>query len=396
MSPEELPFLAHIVVRVVEEEVVVGRPYAFTFWHGVSGTPAYIEMCLETHHRVLRDDFEVVCLDADSVAEWVPEHELLWSAATPVEQANSFSLPARHVAMFTGMVRVGLLARCGGLWVDADMLALPPLRLLAPLIDEYDLVCGELQSGGISNGVLGARPGSRFIATYWETILERARAKTARGEGARWGEFGVYMLTDVFLRHGDENTWVAPWGAFDNLNWRLPRPTFEPGTGIETLPPFAMDVCIFNNATAADVRERTKADLLAEKTIFSEGYRVAMGQKVSPHLALRTTEQLRSLNRANLVWHSLREVRNAKRANSKLRRSVERLEVDLAQRTEQRDVARRRLRRARRRAAALEAELAGARRRRAGLRRRVGAVRRKIRTTLAKATRRVVPSGQGE
>lgn len=337
----------------------MAKPYAFSFWQGVSGTPAYIEMCLETHQQVLGDDFEIVVLDLDSAKEWVPEHELLWAAATPRDQANSFSVEARHIAMFTGMLRAGLLARHGGLWIDADMLALPPLRLLAPLVDEYDLLCGELQGGGVSNGVLGARQSSGLIAAYWQNVLARARVKTKTGEGARWGEFGVYMLTDTFFDHEDANAWVAPWGAFDNLNWRLPRPTFERGTSIEALPPFAMDVCIFNNATAADVRRRTRAEILAEETIFSHGYRIAMGETTSRHLALTTTEQLRSMNRANLVWHTGVERRDTKRAQGRLRRMLTRTRTELERRTDQRDAARRRARRLRRQAAALEAQLNG-------------------------------------
>lgn len=396
------------------------RPYAFTFWQGVSGTPAYIEMCLETHQEVLGDDFELVHLDLDAVCDWVPEHELLWAAATPTEQDNSYSLEARHIAMFTGMVRAGLLARHGGLWVDADMLALPPLRLLAPLVGEYDLVCGELQNGGISNGVLGACSGSRRMRAYWETILERADERKGTGQGAEWGEFGVFMLTDTFLRHPerDDGVWVAPWGAFDNLNWRFPRPTFESGSGIEVLPPFAMDVCIFNNATGDDVRKRTRSQLLAEQTVFSDGYRIAMGERESAHLAIRSSSQLRALNRANLVWHGTRELQGANNLATRVQERAERLEEDLRLRTEQRDTARRqrdtsrqqrdtarkqrdaaqaragelrrqrdeareRVQRLRESRAALKAELDKVGRRRKTLRRLIGALRRRAGSEVA-------------
>lgn len=367
------------------------RPYAFTFWEtvGEGPGPGYIEPCLETQRRNLGEHFEHVHLDLASAREWVPEHAELWAASVPDEQGRSGSVEGRRLALYTGMLRVALLRRHGGLWVDADTLVLPRFGLLAPLVEEYDLVCGESSGGSVSNAVLGARPGSAFIAAYWEAIQRRIASRAAAGEtGTKWGEFGFRMLRSTLLETRGENCWIAPWGVLDTVDAHRPRPTFTPGATIEdSLSPNALGVSIFNNATEDVVRRRTPEELLAEESLFTIAHRAAVGAAPYPaHLALSTPGQLRGLNRVHLMVRRLEqaEVRlqklaTARRRNADLRErsarsaeQAERLRTKLARRTEQ-------LTAARERAAAQRAELKRLRRRVAELERPFPRLRRLLR-----------------
>jgi hypothetical protein len=307
-------------------------PYAFTFWQPVGETPGYIELCLRSLRRNLPAGFNHVHLDLESAKEWVPEHELLWEMSVPEDQGNSISLEGRRLALFSDMMRVALIRHHGGLWIDADTLVFPQFRLLADLVADFDLVCGEAPRGVLSNGVMGGRAGSPFFERYWSTMLAQLQQKRAQHEyAAAWGEFGFQMLTrDVFLELGPERAWVAPWGVLNTIDHNLPRPTFEPGTTIaETLSPSALDLTIYNNGTSADHRALSVEKLLADETLLAEAYRVAMGELESPHLSIRDGAQLRALNYANVIHRRLAD--------------GDKVRIRLRDRTGQRDTLRERL-----------------------------------------------------
>lgn len=326
-------------------------PYAFTFWQPVGETPGYMELCLRSQRRNLPIGFEHVHLDFESAKEWVPEHDLLWEMSVPADEGSSISQDGRRLAIFTGMLRVALIRRHGGLWVDADTLVFPQIRLLAELVADFDLVCGEAATGNLGNAVLGGRAGSRFFEHYWATILARIEQKREQQDyGAGWGEYGFRMLTrGVFLELGCEGAWVAPWGVLNTIDHDLPRPTFEPATTIaDALSPNALGVSIFNNGTTADLRALSVDKLLAEDTLFASAYRFAMGETESSHLSIRDGVQLRALNRANVTYRRLAEddkfrTRLATRLSERTAQRED-LKVRLRERTAQRDAANARLR----------------------------------------------------
>lgn len=287
------------------------RPYAFTFWQPSGDTqPGYIDLCLDSQRRNLRERFEHVHLDFESVKDWVPEHELLWELAVPDGQDWSTSLAGRRLAIYCGMLRVALLRRHGGLWIDADTLVFPQFGLLAELVGEYDLLCGESSGAAgdneVNNAILGARPGSPVVTAYWQAIQDRIAAKQATGQtGVRWGEYGFRMLRNTLAQTGGAGAWVAPWGVLDTIDTHLPhndRRTFHRGATIEeSVPPFALVLSIYNNAVEHALQARSAAELIADETLFSAAYRVAMGEVDCAHLAIHNAAQLRALNRADLT-----------------------------------------------------------------------------------------------
>ncbi len=321
-------------------------PYAFTFWQAAGETPGYIELCLRSQKRNLPAGFEHVHLDAELAKEWVPEHDLLWEMSVPADTGNSLSLEGRRIAIFTGMLRVALIHHHGGLWVDADTLVFPQLRLLADLIDDFDVVCGEAATGSLGNAVLGGRANSTFFEGYWTMILTRIEQKRRDVEpGAHWGEFGFRMAREVFLECADAGAWVAPWGVLNTIDHMQPRPTFEQGTTIaEALTPNALGLSIFNNGTSMDLRARSVEKLLAEETLFAMAYRVAMGEVDDPHLSIRDSTQLRALNRAHVTRRLLEGADRSARHLARLREQKDTLLARVDKRTTQRDGLRERLR----------------------------------------------------
>lgn len=281
----------------------VSRPYAFTFWESAGETPGYIELCLRSQQRNLAETFHHVHLDLEAAREWVPEYDELWEMSVPAHEGKSASRETRRLAIFTGMLRVALIQRHGGLWVDADTLLFPQFALLSQIVTEFDLVCGESASGGLGNAVLGGRPGSTFFDRYLAAVRARIADKRASGDlAAVWGEFGFHMVRGVFLEQDPHRSWVAPWGVLNTIDPVLERPTFTEGlTVAEALSPTALDVSVFSNGVDGRDRQLSAGDLERGNTLFANAYRIAMGQDDTPHLSVRDVAQLRALNRATLM-----------------------------------------------------------------------------------------------
>ena len=69
----------------------------------------------------------------------------------------------------------------------------------------------------------------------------------------------------------------------------------------EALSPTALDLSVFSNGVEDDDRQLSVDDLREGTTLFARAYRVAMGQEDSTHLVVRDVDQLRALNRADLM-----------------------------------------------------------------------------------------------
>lgn len=277
---------------------VSAKPLVFTFWQNPpEGAPGYIDLCLKTISRNL-SDFEHVALDFESALTWVPERDDLWQMSVPRDRGRSVSGAGRRYAIFSDLLRLSLLQRHGGLWIDVDTVAFPGLNELAPLVAELDLVVGETAKGEVGNGVVGGRVGSPLLAEAWRRLSTTLDAKR-RSEAvtARWGEYGGQLLSDLVTELEESPVWLGPYGTLYTWDTSEPlRPVFNKGD-LSSLPPSALVLEVCNNATDLSTRARQSAALAASDTLFGHAWRVAMGREASRSLYPTSTNQLRGVNR---------------------------------------------------------------------------------------------------
>ncbi|MFT7772997.1 glycosyltransferase family 32 protein [Roseateles sp.] len=143
----------------------------WTYWQP-SPAPAFIQACLDNWRRCA-PDHELRLLDPASVGQWLPEL-----------RADFDALPAHCQADW---LRVQLLARHGGVWMDASMLLSRDLawlhetrrRRAADYVGFYiDRCTTRPQLPVIATWLMASVPGGRFV-----TALARAFDQ-ARDEGA--------------------------------------------------------------------------------------------------------------------------------------------------------------------------------------------------------------------
>jgi len=120
--------------------------------------------------------------------EW--EHRLWTEADVPAdleltEAANLLRQPAERA----DILRLELLHRHGGVYLDADFECLQPID---PLLDGVDCFLGLLDSGRVSNAVIGAVPGHPLLTK----AMAEVRPRTTYGPVDREGT-GPLLLERV-------------------------------------------------------------------------------------------------------------------------------------------------------------------------------------------------------
>jgi SAM-dependent methyltransferase len=154
----------------------------WTYWEGPC--PDWIRACRRTLSR-----------HAPGLRLLDPETFELLRAGDP---DRGIDLSHLHVAHRSDFIRAFLLQRFGGLWIDADCLAMAPLAPALALLAAHDFIGHRARGGVISNAFIGARAGSRIAAAYYSRVRQVVAAKRR----FHWNWLGGDLLTEVVSQDG--------------------------------------------------------------------------------------------------------------------------------------------------------------------------------------------------
>lgn len=173
------------------------RPIVWMYWtaEGVGRPrPPYLEVCLESVRR--HSECEVRICDERSARELLPELPDCFSLLIPAHQSDVF--------------RVGVLARYGGLYLDADTFVLRPLAPLFESLARYELCVADWRPRHrdprewypVATGALGpARPGLPLMTATFEQQLRALQDRAAALAAGTPYPFGwTELLDDIFVR----------------------------------------------------------------------------------------------------------------------------------------------------------------------------------------------------
>jgi len=250
----------------------MAKPYLFTFWEPVKGTPPYIQIALDLFERHLSDSFQHIHLNLQSAHEWSDQIDRFIAASEPFGLGRSTSLEGRKIAIFSDMLRIELLAKHGGLWIDADTLVMPDARKIADIVENYDFFCSESEQITLANGIIGGKAGSPFIGEMYNSMLSRIDDSTATKK-LHWGELGFRLIEKVYLSRIQDQVCIAPFGTFIQNIGGSSDGIFSKNYDFQSIvAPRALALSMSNSSTSESIRDKSKEELLSEHTIFSTFY----------------------------------------------------------------------------------------------------------------------------
>lgn len=228
----------------------------WTYWSGPM--QPWVGMCLETLRRhcptlrVLDDQFF-----ADEYDGSIPIQPFFHQ---PIHQRSN-------------VLRAFLLARHGGVWVDADCIALRDLARLSEVLQWHDFVCYQQQKGGICSALLAARYSSPTALRYWKAIKRQSLANIRR---KRWGRLslGPRCVRQALQESGWHGYCVLPSHMVHPIYWK-DRLAFAS----DQQPKIHNDAwCwMLTSGSLGDLRTWSREQILNSQTVIGRVFRHALG-----------------------------------------------------------------------------------------------------------------------
>ena len=226
-----------------------GAPVVWAYWEGAC--PEWIRACWR------------------SVAAAAPNARLLTPESFDRlrDRDRDIDLSRLHVAHRADFIRMFLLQRYGGLWIDADCLAMKPLQPVLDLLKDHEMVGHRERSGLVSNGFVASRAGGRIVSAVYRRICDTLRSRRPLG----WTSIGSEPLSAVIAEdatgwHGLACEQVQP------VCWSRPESFFARGTEVEHEAVFderARCYMLSNTPIRQHQSKHPQSDLMAGDSFFS-------------------------------------------------------------------------------------------------------------------------------
>ena len=242
-----------------------GKAHVWMYWEDVPGEhkAPYLELCLETIKLHLDEDMCLHALDEEGVFEWLPDlsPEVWEKLGTPVRRAD--------------YARVRLVERHGGLWLDADCIAMAPLRpLLEPLGPHEVVGWGSDLGGRFYNNLFAASPGAPLLRG-WIEAQDAALAAQEDWRLLSWAALGQDLMRDLVTAHGCH---ALPSERIAPVLWyewrRLLSPLQSPARVLASEP---ITVMLWNREMGRHLARRSADSLLAGRMLIGRLLRIALG-----------------------------------------------------------------------------------------------------------------------
>jgi len=183
-------------------ELTTNKTPVWTYWAGPM--PPWIELCLET----LRAKCSTIQVWDDSF--WTTEYD----GSIPISP-----LMNQPIHMRSNIVRAFLLARYGGVWVDADCIAWRDLAGIYQYLEQRDFVAYKQKRGGLCSALVASRPQGKIALTWWKLLKSRTAANAKRKSWPRTA-LGPSLLKQAIKQIGWSKCYMIPGNLVHPLYWK--------------------------------------------------------------------------------------------------------------------------------------------------------------------------------
>ena len=150
----------------------------FTYWTGKESPIILLLRELIYKHSDDGKNYEVTFLTDRNITEFI-------KVPAPV-----FDLSPNHKSDF---IRVNILYKYGGIWLDADTIVMSDLSLLFEFVEKKDGFLVREWNACLCTGVFGSRRGTPLLREWKNRIDARLEEKTELG----WSDIGPWMLEGI-------------------------------------------------------------------------------------------------------------------------------------------------------------------------------------------------------
>ena len=168
--------------------------FVYTFWEPQESIPFYLRLCMETWRKNL-PNATIVVLDYKNISEFIDVRELglnLFSGKFPL-------------MLIADAIRIALLAKHGGVWLDVDSIVLSPNAEKYFLPDEKHrtIFFGDLKTKSPHIAFINTPPNSMCLNLWREFVREKIW-NTKKENLVGWDFFSNSIIDDYVKKFPDE------------------------------------------------------------------------------------------------------------------------------------------------------------------------------------------------
>jgi hypothetical protein len=161
-----------VCVYSIERELFQEKSKIWVYWEG--SKPQYIDLCFDTINKHCQKDFDIIILNDKSVHQYLPYLR---------QDINKL-----QIAQKTDYIRINLLYKYGGIWLDADTIVFKSLKPIINKLEKYDFVgfgctgyiCKNEGYPYPSNGILCSRKNGTLMKACLDklnSVLDNSKKK---------------------------------------------------------------------------------------------------------------------------------------------------------------------------------------------------------------------------
>lgn len=245
--------------------------------------PSYIDMCIETVYKNCSKNFEIHILDQNSVRTFLPDLR---------PDLNSLRIPQK-----ADYIRLALLKKYGGVWMDADIIVLKDFFQYMNLLKHEDFVgfgchhpsCLKNPVGypRPANWTLISRPNGRLISncldkanqilnTYSNAEMHQSKNYHILGRNLLWGEIDALLATQTWDYHHVSSQCLDRDSK--NEKWTNKRAISREPFDISCLRRLSF-VPVYNTAPGFPpwFHQMSRAEILKDNMLISQMFRIGLG-----------------------------------------------------------------------------------------------------------------------
>lgn len=179
----------------------------FLYWTGNDYKLINILRNLIYLHSTNGRGYSVKLINRTNVKEYVPDIPEYFDSLLPAHQAD--------------YIRVYVIYKYGGIWLDSDTLVLGSLDSLFDIIEKKDGFFIKENNKYLWNGVFGSKPQTPLMC-YWKD--EMINILTAKKNTIEWAEIGITLLENINEKRSDYYSNYTIFNGLDTMypvNWNM-------------------------------------------------------------------------------------------------------------------------------------------------------------------------------
>ena len=253
----------------------------WTYWENLPGRriPPYLALCLEILRRRC-PGAEVHLVGPDDLPE------LIGDLPVDFERLRVRGRSGPPIAQKADYIRIALLQKYGGLWLDVDVIALCDIAAFAEeALKEHEFVCmrKDLTSGHVTNSFLATRPGGAVVTEMLSQITEALVSAERENVELDWLAMGSAILTPIVERHADTTRFV-PEEDIHPIHFLESDVFFRRDDlvdHIDLVDPGAKLAMLYNARFTEADRALPRRELLGSNTLIGQLFRQALPDEAS-------------------------------------------------------------------------------------------------------------------